>query len=576
MTTSPYDNLPSGNTEKSTKPEQSAQDTSYEDVTETLEYIDVEIENSAPAVEAAPEPQTIPSKLTPVPSARYRRINISNLCDTADYILPFEETLLVPDTMPDMHRCLFAEGKITLAQTDKYSYTSNDFISGDITVYTLYIPDNNQISPLTAVKSAIPFKTDKCWDNCEGSSFRAEICLKSISAEMINERKFTVRGELLISITGIMQEELVLFSGTDDKNLICANHITHAADLIFETHEKTEISQEISIGDDKPSPVKILKDSIHVTETHRQITSGKLVINAAIHSQILYEGLADGETKLSCLTNKTDFTQFIPVDEDMDTRLFKIRYDSSQLKVSVENENDFILHGEVSTFIQGFKNRSIETVCDAYHKSRSIHFDNSNSELTSAAGTVGGEISAREVISIGENEQTPQTLLCGNIEITDVESHVEHGKIVIEGTASVKITALDENNEAFIIQKSIPLRGSLEAPENTENVIPDTAYCIRDFWFDKINLRQIEVNISIALEIWLKQRVPFCGIENICFTEDSEPSERIPLAVYVTGRSDSLWDIAKRYRSDVDTLAALNQLDPKQPLHEGMKLLIAK
>ena len=37
-----------------------------------------------------------------------------------------------------------------------------------------------------------------------------------------------------------------------------------------------------------------------------------------------------------------------------------------------------------------------------------------------------------------------------------------------------------------------------------------------------------------------------------------------------------MWDIAKRYKTDTESLVQLNQLDAEKPLTEGTKLLIMK
>lgn len=48
------------------------------------------------------------------------------------------------------------------------------------------------------------------------------------------------------------------------------------------------------------------------------------------------------------------------------------------------------------------------------------------------------------------------------------------------------------------------------------------------------------------------------------------------MALYVVDRNDTLWDIAKKYKSDIHTLAEFNQIDASAPLPEGMKLFITK
>lgn len=534
------------------------------------------------ATSSAPAQPVIPvqpafAKTTPFDKApKYDKRSIKNIWGQQEYILPFEESLLVPDTMPDMDHILFAEGRADLTQPAKSSYEKSDFVSGDITLYTVYKPEPNADSPVDVVKSSIAFKTDKCWDKAEGDDFRVTVAIKNISAEMINERKFTARGQLLITFTEIAKKELMVFSGTDDPDLVQSDGYICVTGLDFETDETTEISQEINCREEQPAPVKILKESIRIVENHRQITSGKLVINASIHSQILYLGEKEGEQKLSCTINKTDFTQFIMVDDSADTDRMKITFHSGNLKAKIESQNKFLLHGQVTTLIQGYKNQEIPIVADAYHKNSEIKFDINAQALSSINDTVTGEISAREVIAPGETEKKPETLLCGSCHIASIQGQLERDKVIIEGTMPVKILALNEENTPFLIENSIPLRGSLEMPSITEDVTLCISSALKEFWFDEINSHQMEINASISLKIWALGKETFKTIENLCFAETKEPARRISMALYVVGSGDTLWDVAKKYKSDMNMLAELNQIDPQKPLSEGMKLLVAK
>lgn len=516
--------------------------------------------------------KTTPFDKTP----KYDKRSIQNIWGQQEYILPFEESLLVPDTMPDMESILFAEGRVDLTQPTKNSYEKSDSVSGDIILYTVYKPAPDADSPVDVVKSSIAFKTDKCWDKAEGDDFRVTVTIKNISAEMINERKFIARGQLLITFTEIAKKELMVFSGSDDPNLVQSDGHICVTGLDFETDETTEISQEINCREEQPAPIKILKESIRIVETHRQITSGKLVINASIHSQILYLGEKDGEQKLSCTMNKTDFTQFVRIDDSADTDRMKITFRGNNLKIKIESHNKFLLHGQVTTLIQGYKNQEIPIARDAYHKNSEIKFDINTQALSAIIDTVIGEISAREVIAPGETDKKPETLLCGSCHIASIEGHLERDRIIIEGTMPVKILALDEENTPFLIENSIPLRGSLEMPSAAEDVTLCISSELKEFWFDEINSRQMEINASISLNIWALGKEIFKSLENLCFVETKEPARRISMALYVVGAGDTLWDVAKKYKSDMNMLAELNQIDPQKPLSEGMKLLVAK
>lgn len=547
--------------------------------------------SSEPAAKNNPHiPSKAAGKTVPVDvPPQYSMLGIKNLHGRTEFILPFEEALLVPDTMPDMKSVLFAEGRVTPAQPEKLSYRRDDYLAGDITVYTVYAPvPSNNISPaagpaaysntpVDVVKSSIAFKTDKCWDDAEGDSFRVTLSVKSISAEMINERKFMVRGQLAITMTGISAQELKVFKSAGDDELITATGKITASDLIYENTDALEISQEFTIGDELPAPVKILKEENSIFETHRQITSGKLVINATILSQLLYIGEADdGDTKVSCFSSKTDFTQFIPLSTNTDVSLMKISFNGSALHTTVENRDKFLLQGDVITHIQAYENKEIVTVSDAYHKSHELCFDTSAKPLRSIQGAVSGEISAREVINITDADKRPAILLCGNCSLSSVKGICEKNRIVIEGSMPVQLLALGDDGAPFIIQHAIPVRGALAMPETCETAELFVDAAVKEFWFDEINSRQLELNTGLSITVWSLSEDNFCTIDNLCFAETEESARRSTMAIYVVGCGDTLWDIAKKYRVDMEALASLNEIDPQAPLPEGAKLFITK
>ena len=517
------------------------------------------------------------TRTTPMPQPpQYINLSIKNRRVKSEYILPFEESLLVPDTMPDMSEILFAEASVYTSKPAGSRYESNDFISGDITYYTVYRPDAGDNCPVDVIRSSIPFKTDKCWGSSRDSTFRASASIRAVKAEKVNERKFIARGELIFRVTEISQQELPVFRESADPELVCRHDSVKAADLTFEAEETTDISQEINIKEGDPEPVKILKESIQIIENHKQITSGKLVINAVISSNILYLGDSDGEQKLCRLENRTDFTQFIPVKGDLDVSMISADFTGSELKMNISGSDEFQLQGQVKTIICGYSDTELPMVCDAYHKSRDIGFDLAAQPVTAVTGTVCGEISAREVINIDDSLSRPEQLVCGSCSISEISGRLENGRIVIEGSIPVTILALDENNVPFAVQSAVPLRGALEMPASGDDSTIEVNAQVKEFWYDEINSRQLEVNISTAISVWICRTATFSSVSDICFRESDEPAATAPIAVYVTGSRDTLWDIAKRYKCDADAIASRNHLDPSKPLVEGTKLLIMR
>ena len=519
----------------------------------------------------------------------YDNIRLRNRRRTWNYTLPFDETLLVPDTMPDMIQILFSEGRVTPSQPGKTHYSSSDTYSGEILLFTVYRPDGGEGTPVDVVRSTITFETSACWGTSSAQNtspsqadsdriYYATVCLKEVEPSRLNERKFQVRGKLCIAVTEIQKTELHVLRDSSDKNLILKQEKKEAADLIFETEEFADIEQEIAVEEGQPQPVRILKESFTITETHRQISSGKLIINGLLQIQILYLGEDDErENQLCCRREKTEFTQFIPLQSQLNSDLIKVDFSGDGLKLAIENQDTFQLEGQVRIRIHGYGTKQIPVASDAYHKEKSIHFDRKVEALSCLTDVLSGEISAREVVNLTQQDQHPEKLICGSILPSNISVHPEHGRIVIEGSVPVRILSLDENGRAFVIKSEVPLRGALNtsaSPEALQEADLFTCSAIKDFWIDTINSRQIEINVNAIIEVWISETREFTTLEH--FTARGEDPQQPAMAIYITSAGDSLWNVAKHYQCDADALVQLNQIDGDAPLTEGAKLLIVR
>ena len=531
-----------------------------------------------------------PSVETPLETElHYDNVCLRNRKRIWEYVLPFEETLLVPDTMPDMIQILFSEGRATPSQPGQTHYSSSDTYSGEILLFTVYRPDGGTDAPVDVVRSTIAFETNACWgasdpQNPSGSQpesdlfYYATVHLKEAEPSRLNERKFQVRGKLCITVTEIRETELHVLRGAGDKDLILKQETMEVADLVFETEEFADVEQEIAVEEGQPQPTRLLKESFAITETHRQIASGKLIISGLLQTQMLYLGEDDdGEERLCCRSEKTEFTQFIPLQNQLDCDLIKVDFSTDGLNLAIENQDTFRLEGQVRIQIHGYGNRQIPMASDAYHKEKAIHFEREAKTLSCLTGVLSGEISAREVASLTEEEQHPDRLICGSILPGEISAHPEHGRIVVEGSVPVRILALDEDGRAFAIESEVPLRGALDASASAETLqTADLFACsaTKDFWIDAINSRQIEINVSASIEVWISRNREFTSLEH--FTAEAENPQQPAMVIYITSAGDSFWDIARHYQCDTDALVQLNEIDGDAPLTEGTKLLIVR
>ena len=180
-----------------------------------------------------------------------------------------------------------------------------------------------------------------------------------------------------------------------------------------------------------------------------------------------------------------------------------------------------MITGTVTSSVHGYRTRSIPVISDAYHKKNDIRFDMCSRPLSCIAGTVSGELSSREVVNIDEEKGRPEKLLCATGTITELCGTAGQGRIVLEGSIPVKILALDSDGNPFVIESTVPLRGTLDMPalENS----PDTteiaiSASIKDLWFDSIDVYKRQPVVQSNWVPILPHSSDACATKTISFS----------------------------------------------------------
>ena len=133
----------------------------------------------------------------------------------------------------------------------------------------------------------------------------------------------------------------------------------------------------------------------------------------------------------------------------------------------------------------------------------------------------------------------------------------------------------EEEPQLFSIRQEVPFRVVTAVPQMTGGEIISARTHVRDIWAEKINGKQMEFNASVMAEAEIMREVSFKVLTNPAFEESTSKESMAPMVVYVAGENDDLWKIAKKFKTSVESVAKLNQLEDGE-ISEGRKLLIIR
>ena len=552
-------------------------------------------------------PKTVPAKIVSiVGSTVSSKLKLIDMKKKEPLRMTIEEDILVPDVKPDLERILAMDGKIKLSEREIHTgqlETDSVRISGDLILQTLYVPEHMvDGEPIVAIESRIPFKNETEMKAGPYSDLALAPKIESIDFTVVNERKFRVRADIVFGVKEYSNVDVEVFEGVRDEDVQMLKEKINLTDVAMRKTESIEIKDDLTLKESMPDILKILKYDVNIVENHKQITKEKAVINASVYCNIMYLGAdgnpddveaedagtaPEGDTAIPVLyQGKTEFTQFIRLDgdntSDQNPAGSKVNFNIASINLTAKEDgngkrNLFELDMNVDTGLELYKNIEKEVVTDVYHDMKEIQFETDEIGVMALGGSGVAEISVREIVNIPERYGNVDKVVYISGNIIEKRSFIDQPKSVVEGNIVINLicTSADTKKTAFNVTQEIPFRSAMEIPGITPEMTASNDIVLKELWSDKINNKQIEVNAGILVNTAVSSQNKHQLVKNISFLDSPQDSNPLPgIILYIARSGDTIWKVAKKYRTTIDELKRINEIEFGKEIKPGTKLLI--
>ncbi len=546
------------------------------------------IEKDIPDYAMVPAKEIEEKILQPITNdANFLPVQITNVSDGQKLTFVIEEDILVPDIKPDLKEILIMEGTCNLTTREINGHTKEDELinlCGDLSIQTLYIPEKpNPLCPIVSIETKIPFKEQARLNSADTILLKCTI--DQIEYTVVNERKYRVNATIVISTKEYRSNTLSLFDGLKNDSLHVLKEKVMFSTLAQRKKDILSIKEYVSpINDTMPG--QLLIKNIHVMENYRQLTSDKIVVNGYICLNILYYEKSPINDSLPCdnlhqLQEKVEFTQFIPLQHASGISDCKLVFDPSGLRLKIcqhEDGQDIIqLEGDIITYVELYKKSEKDVIVDGYHKEKTFVCQHKKTEINTLVGYCNSESSVREIFVPQDISSDVESILFTTGKIKKASHHFEQGKIVTEGIilANMICQLASSQREIITLGEEIPFRivSSISNLTGDEHIQQEVT--LKDFWSEKINGKQLEFNASLTAQTEATKQSTFVQITNPSFQVGASVDSTSPMVIYCCRKGDTLWQIAKKYKTAKETILETNNLE-KEDLSEGQKLLIIR
>jgi len=478
-----------------------------------------------------------------------------------------EGDVIIPDAKPDVDNILFVDA---LPVVDDYIANSGQItVTGNCEFNILYTSDQNP-NEIYRISTSIPFKNSfAVKDLTPDSNLNLCILPTKTSSLILNGRKISVSAELDMKLNFSNPYNISYVEKIPDTSTI--NVISRNEDIcnfVTSLKQTTTVKDTVMLDTNMPNIKDIIKYTTKITNEESVVSNGKIMLKGDLQVTIYYT--SDNSCEIYHIDATLPYNSFIDDKNAEDSFFCNLSTNVQTVSLKILSDSDELMRIiEVSAILESvvevFYNETIQVIEDLYDTQINLipeiqkvhcHFCNSPSSE---------ELSLRHSVTIPEDD--PIKILAAFGRIKQLELSSENEKSLLTGI--IDITMLYQvDNIIKNVSFDLPIEHILTTPlTNIQTAL------INNIEVSEIDQERFDAKILLKIIGQNTTTNEFEIITNITESE-TPPENRSGIIIYFVKPNDTLWKIAKRFRTTIDKIVEMNRITNPDRIDVGMALIL--
>lgn len=489
-----------------------------------------------------------------------------------------KDEYVIPDVEPDVKEILMVDSKPVI--TSKQMMQNKVYLEGKITFNVLYlatVEDSSEVYNVVYTKdfsNYVEINGAQPNMNCTGECY-----IEHIECNVINERKIAIEGIVQLKSSVYKKYEFEVVKEIEDMQDVQLLKNPSSVDKVVGTVEGEIVSKaHIQVPMDKPQIGKVLKCDVSVHKKDIKLLEGKVQIEAFAKVSLLYKAL---ESRELCYMEDDVFISDEKDCEGVDYFMnsfskFKVSDVDYDIKEDDLGENRIVdVEALIKNEVKVMYKFNMDMIQDAYSPSRILDIEKKEYELNVMLGQNTSESIIKENIEIQDANLKPIKVVMplGDVCVTDKK--IVEDKVVIEGLLNAEIMygTQDKDRYISIVKEEIPFTSTVEIPGAKIDMMCDAKIYLENLEaFVEANTIAVKAVVNAYARVNYLTHKEF--LINIVPKEDAVIDKKASVTIYVVQEGDTLWKIAKKYCTTIDTLVKINNIEEPDNILPGEKLII--
>lgn len=478
-----------------------------------------------------------------------------------------ETDVIVNDVKPDVLKVINTNGVISIYK--KEVMDGKIRIDGTINTYIIYLADDEQGS-IRSLNTGLDFTQVINMDNCkENMQVDVKISIKDFDTKIINGRKLNIKANLEINTNIYSNENCDVITdiekGENIEKLARTQTITS---LVGNGNNRVNLKDTIAI-DAVDEMAEIMKVDFEIIDEETKISYNKVLSKADASIKIMY---LTEDNRINTVATKIPIMGFVDMQNVNENCSCEVQNTLSNLiiKPNSNEEHSIQIEADIEVTCLAYETKQINMVEDLYSITKEITFTKKEVNAVIQRNRI------TDVYTIKENIRIPEVtgrVLDAKVTPTINNTQIRNGKIIYEGNLNLNIM-FEQGNGINTREVDLPFNFDVISDKVEEKSVIETTLKIKQNDFI-IKDGTIEVTIGVEFNVSEQKSQKLNMIENIEM-EDSKECNSYSMIIYFVKQGDTLWNIAKKFKSTVEDIAKINNIEDPSKISVGQRLYIPR
>ncbi len=498
------------------------------------------------------------------------KIFLNQIISEKRELFSVEDNIIIPDVKPDILSVVHTSSNVYIYKKELVSGKVK--IDGGIQIDIIYIADNEQ-NNIRGLHTVLDFSKSIDINNVDEScNLSCALNIKNIEPKILNGRKLNIKVnfEANIKVNSNKEKEFVKSINNMDKvqmisDCIKINSIKGRGETICTAKDTVSIDDNLA---------DILGCNILVRNKELKVSYNKVLSKADSVFEILY--LTEDE-KIKSVTAQIPVMGFIDIPGISDGNIFDTNYEIRNINIKPNNVEDHSIFVEVDFFIdcQAYEEREINLIQDLYSPEEEIIMNQEPINLIQDKRNIIDKCQINEKINV--NDVKDNNIYNIKIYPNIIKQNILNNLISCE--CELVINMLYESSVTGRVEEKtqkIDFTHNIKCENIGKNVIVNTNIDVdsKDFVFSPDN--SFELNACLVFSSDMHNKIPVKIVSNIKVESNVSDKKCSSLVIYFVKEGDTIWKIAKKFKSTIDDIAQINDLEDVDKLNIGEQLFIPR